>query len=178
MHLSFLATGTLKLTSKSSKFCILYTIGLNVTQLCVIIQDGFKNNNHIDRSRFSDYIGRTMTPTTTLCSPCSLCHLSVSLSDFVTLQESIRCCATTETFSMTVRSRDCAACEMNVTVSIGTSATPNFLALKDTHTHIRIIKLNSYYKHLNYTDQYVHLIIITVAVCKWCWVTQTGFLVL
>lgn len=55
---------------------------------------------------------------------------------------------------MTVRSRDCAACEMNVTVSIGTSATPNFLALKDTHT--TIIKLNSYYKPVNYTNQYVH----------------------
>lgn len=45
-----------------------------------------------------------------------------------TLQESSRCCAMVETFSTTVRSRDCAACEMNVTVSTGTSVTPNLLA--------------------------------------------------
>lgn len=51
-----------------------------------------------------------------------------------TLQESSRCCAIVETFSSTVRSRDCAACEMNVTVSMGTSVTPNFLAVEDART--------------------------------------------
>jgi len=53
----------------------------------------------------------------------------------LTLQESSRCCAMVVTFSTTVRSRDCAACEMNITASIGTSVTPNFLAVKETHTH-------------------------------------------
>lgn len=52
-----------------------------------------------------------------------------------TLQESNRCCAIVETFSTTVRSRDCVACEMNVTVSMGTSVIPNFLAAKDILTH-------------------------------------------
>lgn len=52
-----------------------------------------------------------------------------------TLQESSRCCAIVETFSTTVRSRDCVACEMNVTVSMGTSVIPNFLAAKDILTH-------------------------------------------
>lgn len=51
-----------------------------------------------------------------------------------TLQESSRCCAMVETFSTTVRSRDCAACEMNVTVSMGTSVTPNLLAVNDEGT--------------------------------------------
>lgn len=55
-----------------------------------------------------------------------------------TLQESSRCCAIAETFSTTVRSRDCVACEMNVTASTETSVTPNFLAVKYTHKHKHI----------------------------------------
>lgn len=48
--------------------------------------------------------------------------------NLLTLQESSRCWAIVETFSTTVRRRDCVACEMNVTASMGTSVTPNFLA--------------------------------------------------
>lgn len=58
-----------------------------------------------------------------------------------TLQESSRCCAMVETFSTTVRSRDCAACEMNVTVSMGTSVTPNLLAVNDEGTQTFRTKL-------------------------------------
>lgn len=51
----------------------------------------------------------------------------------------------TETFSTTVRSRDCVACEMNVTASMGTSVTPNFLAVNDIATHVKNVMLKNFY---------------------------------
>lgn len=96
-----------------------------------LLLNSFGHNNLIVKIRFCD------SPTLDIST---LWFLWVCMCVYVlpTLQESSRCCAIVETFSTTVRSRDCVACEMNVTASIGTSVTPNFLAAKEKHTHTQL----------------------------------------